>query len=313
MSSSRLDSQSLSDACGHLAELAGEVLVPAPAREAMASLPRAFDGRFSWLMLECRVSDDARVDLVLHVDREKRDGLAEACAAWPVMRDVAAAWTRPSSPLFELATFTAELDLGGSGWSTPIVFAALESSPGEPPMVDASRAVRALLRVSGHREDPPALARALDALGPRGWPMHVASLLPRGRDGVRLVASIPSDEVGAFAERAGWEGSPSAASDLATRLSATLPRLAVHLDLGANVGPDLGVEVFFPGSPKTDRRWAPIFRYLDEVHPAKAQALADWPQSTGDTPRLLGIKVVVRASGERVAKAYLAARRAPEV
>ena len=292
------------------AELAGPVLVPPAAALALHGAPTELDGHISWAMLECRLTDDPRVDLIAHVGRSACHG-AVRVADWPLLEGLLSKWSDPSSPLHDIVTLTVEFDHREGQWRPPIVFLALEAATGGPPLNQLEQRMRAGLVSGGETSWPAALARAMVEMPPAGWPVHLATLRPRGRADTRLVVSIPPSAVCSYLERIGWPGDPEFAGRLAVRVGRTLPRISVHLDAGEAFGPELGVEVSYPGRPDNDARWEPTFDLLEPMSPVKVAALRRWPSREGPLLRLLGIKFAVSANAVRGAKAYLAFRSIP--
>lgn len=296
----------LTDLLREAARVAGPALFDRPATEALAALPSTLDGLFGWVMLECRVSDDARVDVIAHADVSRlRSAPPGRFAQWPAMVSAVTALSRRGAGLDGIGLLTVEIDHRQGRWQSPIVFAALEPAIGRAPPEQGRRLTEDWLRSIGEPQ-PAALRRVLDALPAAAWVLHVASTAPRGVAGARIVASLPTEEIGSFVARAGWEGDSSQVDELARRLGASLSRMSVHLDVGAALGPRVGLEVLHPGPPATDRRWAPAFELLTSLHSEKAEALARWPHREGDMPRLLGIKFTIERDGSVGAKAYLA-------
>ncbi len=292
------------------AEAAGPLLVAAGTRARLAKLPTCFDGALSWGMLEIRLDADARTDLVLHLERAGRRSVSERCPQdWSAAAHFAA-WCDSRSAFHRAPTLTVELDGLPGGWGQPFVFAALESETGVRPGKEAWELVGETLALGGGRA-PGAVAKALQQLPASAWPAHIASLAPRGRAGARLVVSIPPGEVAAYLRRLRWKGDIPRVGSLVASVGAALGRLNLHLDLGDRVGDEVGIEIFYPGAPGRDPRWAPVFealRPLAQGAPEKLAALAAWPCRKGPLVRLLGIKIVTDVSGAQHAKAYLAHR-----
>jgi hypothetical protein len=260
-------------------------------------------------MLECRVGDDSRVDVVAHLSVSRQlTSSPTRFAAWPALERAVEAVSKPSTELDAVSILTVELDHVDGGWRPPIVFAALEPSVGQAPPLRGGPLAEAWLTAIGETR-PAALTRVIDSIPQGGWVLHIASTAPRGVPGVRVVASIPTEAIGRFVEEAGWRGDAAAIDERARRFGASMSRMSVHLDVGDDVGPRVGIEVIHPGPPATDRRWAPTFEWLKSLHPEKAEALAKWPHREGNMPRLLGIKVTVEQDGTEAAKAYLACCR----
>lgn len=293
------------------AVIAGSELLDESAIALLAQLPVQLDAAFSWAMLECRLSEDPRVDVVLHVDRDKRQVAGAAVPSHSSLGQVLQVWSNPRSPLSAVPTLTVEYDATPAGWSEPIVFAALESKTGGPPLASQEACALAVLAPSAEHSAAKALASCLATLPSGSWALHIASLAPRGRSGARLVVSIPPNSVASYLRRVDWPGDADHAGALAIRLGETLPRISIHLDLADSLGPNLGVELFYPGSPARDPRWAPAFAQVRAFAPKKVEALCRWPTREGSLVRLLGLKLNVVGNTCSAAKAYLAFREVP--
>ena len=289
--------------------IAGPALCVESVSDSLTALPSELDGLFGWVMLECRVSHDPRVDVVAHLSVSRQLASSRSrFAGWPALERAVGTLSRRLTELGGITLLTVELDHVDGGWRPPIVFAALEPSVGQAPPLRGGPLAEAWLTAIGETR-PAALTRVIDAIPEGGWVLHIASAAPRGVPGVRVVASIPTEAIGRFVEEAGWRGDAAAIDERARRFGASMSRMSVHLDVGDDVGPRVGIEVIHPGPPATDRRWAPTFEWLKSLHAEKAEALAKWPDREGNMPRLLGIKVTVEQDGTEAAKAYLACCR----
>jgi hypothetical protein len=83
------------------------------------------------------------------------------------------------------------------------------------------------------------------------------------------------------------------------------------MDVGDRIGGQLGVELFYPGSPFNDSRWTPTLELIETFSPSKVTEVASWPSREGPLLRLLGIKLQIVGDRVREAKAYLAFREIP--
>lgn len=280
----------------------------------MADARRCLGSSLSWFVLERHLTDGQRPpDLIVLVEGDAgRAALRAHAAAPPSIRRLAEAWVTPNSPLFPLVTFTFEFDAGSSG--APVVFAALQPAVGVRPPPEFLDAALPHFLALAETEVAASLSPILAAMPERSYAVHVGSLRPRGAPGVRLVASVFRPRIGEFLTGAGWPGDIPRALELAGALGANAGWMNVHLDAGADVGPRLGLEVFYPGGPGRDARWDPALQFLEREAAPQADALrglGGWYRSTGRTLRMIGVKLVIEPDGTLRGKAYLGCRAIP--
>jgi hypothetical protein len=301
----------LREICERAAATAGPCLIDPTAFEALSAPPAGLDDLFSWVMLECRLAEDPRVDLILHIDRNRRELAARRLNDGGLLQRVVAAWSDPDCALHAVRTLTVEFDRLGGAWSTPIVFAALEAQTGGPALDHLDTRIDAILEVSGALGELSTAHRCLEQLPPGAWPIHAAALAPRGHRGARVVVSIHPSAVGSYLDRIEWGGDAAFVGTLAARIGRALPRISVHLDASDGLGSQVGVEVFFPGRLTNDARWAPTLELIRPLSSAKVAALDGWANRDGSFVRLLGVKLQIVGDQLKDAKAYLACREIP--
>lgn len=270
----------LVDALDAASEDVPRALVSDAARRAWRALPVDLRGEPRWAMIECHFDARAHCDLVLEVE-PARDGAGSVHV---------------------------ELDASEAGWSERIVFTGLEPRPGLSPAPGWEDRLHAALAARGGYA-AASLAPVLARLPREAWVAHAASLRPHGRDAVRLVLSLAPAEVASALARLGWGGDPRAPGALAAEVARGLGRTQVHVDVvGEALGPSVGIEVYFPGRPAEDARWAPTMARLRALDAAKTEALDGWPGAHRGFLRHLGVKLVCDLEGGLGAKAYLVFR-----
>ena len=79
-------------------------------------------------------------------------------------------------------------------------------------------------------------------------------MLSRGPGAVRLnLAGIPGDEVGRYLAQVGWDGPFDRLAPLLARLDALADHVVLCLDVGAQIGPRVGLECFLARPPRPSR------------------------------------------------------------
>ncbi|MDI3283882.1 hypothetical protein [Polyangium sp. 15x6] len=327
------------DAMLHLvAPLLPEALLAASARSALQAVTRGLPRAASGIALECRLEENPRVDFLMYL--LARSGGPRAllrCApaldarAWRGVLDFCGQWVDPASPLHtEIPALWLEFDVNGDSVAArqPLPFACIERHicDEEPPEEQDERGRAGCLDILDRattlllgRPLPcgtfDTMTRLVERLPRRGRVLHVAPLASRGIEALRLVATIPRDELPAHLDRIEW---PGARPRLEPLLAATVPanmRIGFHLDMGDRVLPTLGIELHHPPG---DPRWCPI---LDELvawgvcTPDKRDALLQFPpyarlalpehRAPSPVSTTLGIKLVLAPDEPLAAKAYL--------
>ncbi|MDC0744645.1 hypothetical protein [Polyangium mundeleinium] len=321
-----------------VAPLVPEALFVSSARSAVQAVTRGLPKAASGIALECRLDETTRVDFLMYLlaraDGHRallRDAPARGTPAWRGVLDFCQEWAEPASLLHaEVPALWLEFDVKGEPGAAPrpLPFPCIERhiSEEQPPEEQDERGRAVCLDLLDRAtslllEHPLPCAtydtavRVVKRLPRRGRVLHVAPLDSRGLDALRLVATIPRDELPAYLDQIEW---PSEHTQLDSLLATLVPedtRLGFHLDVNASVLPTLGLELHHvPGDP----RWRPL---LDDLvargacTPGKRDALLEFPpfarlalpshRVASPVSTTLGIKLIL-APGEPVAaKAYL--------
>jgi hypothetical protein len=308
-------------------------LVDAAARVRLAALPSVLPPALAIGAFECRLeAGAARVDFEVCIRAAGGgraalaaglDRLARATAGsaqWERTCDFLRAWCDPQSVLFDAVPVVwLEFDLDAASDATPAPFVVFTLAGVRHVRGAIAPAVReGVARLSGGRVDGAALAtlrRCCDALPCGAALLHLA-LRPAARAALlRAIFRLPSPGLPGYLGRVGWTGSPD---ELRAWLAASGPSTLMHsvnLDLGAAVGPRVGIEYFYPSPPASGRRWRTLFDALvagGACTAARRAQLAAWPSSSGAgergflrLQRELLVKVVYETGAPLRAKAYL--------
>jgi hypothetical protein len=246
----------------------GVLVSPAAMRDmeaACAGLPAAVT---RWLILEVPLDrEGARADLSFAVvpgEDLGREVLAgedvgaaalspqlAALPAWQRVRAFCQRWAEPGSFLWEeVRSLWCELDTAGDPSARePSVFVggAWTRRPGGRPVgVGLFRqALTELLGAEAWGAMRPCLVRTLEALPPGDYTVQAGAMLARGERPMRLcLMGLPAGEVLPWLGRIGWEGSEACARQALGVLGGGVPSFVVQLDVGAALGPYLGLEVY---------------------------------------------------------------------
>ncbi len=346
----------LDDTIAGLAHLFPPGLVGGRARDDLcavaAQLPAALSNR---LYFETPLAAGERqVDLIVRVDRSSRVPGARAASggpppapspagpAWRRVRRLAARWRSPHSGLleasdamwleFDVEPGTRERLVTGGDRAPPGVFVDFDAARSRAMSPARRRALiavvlRPLIDEATLRQPLDALHHCLDALPLDGAPASIGVMLSRGDATIRLcVGGLDAFTLGAYLKAVGWPGSLSGLQaqlrSLVTPAGDAPPRLGlVHLDIGAGVLPQVGIEFRLSraGQPRGRLSELAFLARLEDVGlctPVKRRALMDWPGSTVErlghqlwpsvvTRRVNHVKIVHDGAGEVRAKGYL--------
>lgn len=264
----------------------------------------------------CSAAGDGQRQMAEVLDGRARFPLADGWSA--LLRD----WVTGHRALDPVTNLWLEYDLPSAKVQEPFVVLNLQSDdpsarPATKPQLHAlvERMVSARPARTGDGARLRTLARCFDALPP---PARVdVSMLPvwRRTQDLRLLAyGLAPVDVPAWFDTVQWRGD----GDMCQRITDWLgawPRVLLDADLGTDVGPRLGVKVFWPDAPAAAR--ADLVEFLVEeglCDPTKAASLAAWQgRERGSIPglewpvtldRYTSIKIVAEASGRLAAKGY---------
>jgi len=300
-------------------------------RAVAAGLPRVASG----VALEFRLDASPRVDFLMYLLQRSggHDALlrsADVTPAWRGILDFCVEWANPASLLHaEVPALWLEFDIDGDPGAAPppLPFPCIDRHVGSarPPEEQDERgratSLDLLLRTTTHLLGRPlpgptldAAAHVVERLPRRGRVLHAAPLASRHLDALRLVATIPAEDLPAYLGRIDWPGARPPLEPLLALVPAN-ERVGFHLDIGACVLPTLGVELFHPPG---DPRWRLVLDGLVAMGmclPEKRDALLRFPpyarvarpehRVASPFSTTLGVKVVLRPDEPLRAKAYL--------
>ena len=242
---------------------------------------------------------------------------------WAPFRAFAAEWADPASQLYaEGDTVWLEFDVasGGDVLAVPNVFFGLKAS-GTAQAV-AAIGLQCLLGEPRAAVVVQRLARCFDALPPQARIRYVAVMLARQVEGVRVIIYPEHwDQIAPYLERIGWPGPLDEVVEVLAPYCQQAVRLGLAVDVGASVGPKIGLECFLDERlhPRPDPRWPAMLEQLVAAGLCthdKRDALLSWPggQRTSQflwpsvfLRRLNHLKLVYAPGRPLEAKAYLAA------
>src|SRR5919112_365943 len=240
---------------------------------------------------ECRLGDELpRADfLVLARAPCGRDSLAGlhptstlparlmADPVWRRVRDFAAYWAEPSSPLhYGVDNVWLEFDIDGPSPDLPIpsiFFGLLTNSASDAThetIVDRHQATtETAIRFLSGGELPvrmlETLSHCFHALSPEEQVFQVGLMLSRGAGAVRLCIQIHSVErIVEYLSGVGWPGDEAALRGVLDPLSRSVDRVLLDIDAGETVGAKIGLECYFEGNrqPRREPRWG---AFLDSL------------------------------------------------
>jgi hypothetical protein len=162
---------------------------------------------------------------------------------------------------------------------------------------------------------PEATLRACVASLPRAAEFAHAAIRPGSEgDSARLVVRLEGASLPRTLEDLGWQGSTGELSRLLETLFTTRAFHPVNLDLGAGIGPRVGIEFHHATSPVADGRWRAFLDGLASAGaclPVQRRRIEAWPLARCTEPALarvdrdLLVKVVYQTGAPLRAKAYL--------
>ncbi len=262
---------------------------------------------------------------------EARDSVLQH-PEWRALRAFAREWRREGSPLARFVPFLIfEFDTDHASDAAPIpsVFVCIEPLP---MWQQKSARIRALASWVGELALPllrgaplpgavaERLAAAFDALPEGGSFMHVAAMLSRRVDAVRVFASLPATHLIRFLRDVGWAGDAEAFDRLRASYVGGDNLVAIQLDVGESIGARASLELSIDARD-LQRATASARGFLDRLvkdglcSDERRAALLDWPQSfaaptdDGSWPiavdqRISHFKIAVAAGRPLEAKAY---------
>ena len=231
-------------------------------------------------------------------------------------------WTDPASLLFDgIPVIWLEFDVdAGTSTPAPFVVATLESGRPHATAAAIDPVVERVLTILVGREIDAAtkdtLARALRELPVGGRFVHLALRPAVDGDILRIIVKLAAEDVSGYLARIGWPGSPEDLDAWLGPSCRATPTPSINLDLGATVGPRVGIEYYFDGAPAIDPRWRNVFDLLEAAGACSRERRAQleaWPSAADAKPcttllrvdRELLIKVVYEPGAPLRAKAYL--------
>jgi hypothetical protein len=266
---------------------------------------------------------------------------------WRRIRAFARQWTQPGSLLdARILNMWLEFDTGGAALPLPSVFFGIAPAAGgrrrrrEDERVVLEAALPLLAGLPLAAAVRRMLATAVDRLPAGASLFQVGLMSGRPESGLRLcIRGLRAAEVPRYLRDIGWPGPPAALRDLLHAVAGAVPAIDLDLDVGAEVGPNVGLECPLRGwrraQPESDfprllealgrlglcRREAGLAlgRCWFFVH--EHQGAVSWPPALKRASADLGgrlvstlacgvhhVKLTCRPDAAPTAKAYLAVR-----
>lgn len=260
-------------------------------------------------ILEIRLGEGSQVDLSVQVAtvEEARHLLSVPLPAG--VHRLLHRWSDRSGPLAAATRLWLEFDLPGeaSPVPAPVVCARLEPTATADWL--SATLLPALLDRPLESAERRQVENAVVALPPGAGVLYAFALGARPGPALRLEVCGFTDVAGALAYLQPLVGTQADELAELARLGAGLERLHLSFDVGAEIGPRVGLEGSFPRQPAREPRWAAWFDRLVShglADPAKVAAVLAWPART--PARMHGVshgKIAVERGKPPEAKVYL--------
>jgi len=260
-----------------------------------------------------QAGEESRVLAGLHPDQDLSGDLSPH-PAWQHTRVCAAALQNVPS----VDQLWLEFDLPDAAQGVPVPSLFL----GVAPTVDVGWVTDTAIPLLAGCETPVPLRGRLDSCL-RHLPTHacafqVGAMHARHDPRVRLCLGMPSwTATTSYLTNVGWPGPIDAVAEVATTLAPLVPRVALDLEIGADIGPRIGVECYpsLSRRPEIDPAWPRLLEWLVAAGlclPEKRDGLLAWPGYRVETiwwPRVFArrlhhVKLVFDQNGLTGAKAY---------
>lgn len=240
--------------------------------------------------------------------------------AWQRIRAFCQAWERSTSPLRDTIMNTwLEFDIASARQaidSPSLFFGTHPPAPSEGRGARLALIRRALAELEPeavHGARDTALQHCIESLPGDAYAFQVGAMWSRATGAVRIcLRGIAPAAIAEVLERLGWPGSRTEVTALISTLAQLALRLDIDIDLGASVGPKLGIECYFGTDPQTTGRLRRMSDYLVAeglCTAAKADALLRYSglthQDVSTTPWPPYLRALASAAGPEVASCLL--------
>jgi len=199
---------------------------------------------------------------------------------WRRVRDFAAHWADPSSPLYHAVdNVWLEFDINGPVPDVPVpsIFFGPQSNgqigdievAGEPNAKERLATVERTIRLLAGGEPPPRMLETLSycfrALSSDEHVFQVGLMLSRGAGAVRLCIRLRSlERIVEYLVEVGWPGDEAALRGVLDPLARSVDHVLLDIDVGETVGAKIGLECYFEGNrqPGRESRWGAFLNSL---------------------------------------------------
>jgi len=299
---------------------AGPALIAPEAAQRLEAIPDVFGESITWLGLECRLVAASQVDLMIGmIGPAARARFAASMPAWPTTwadaRSITGQWADDHGPLHAVPYLWLEFDRPADEVTPPIPFLPLEpavAAPSNPATVRAC--AQALLGAADGPQLDRLLALLESARATGGWPLHLAPLRSRDLDHIRIVMALPRAAVVPWLRAVGWPGDIEQVATAMAAIGDFHSHCTVAIQFADHVIGGLGLDCYYPASPRTDRRWQRALSVFATwgVVPERLDAFARWHgegELDGHIYERLPHTKISFVDGAPSVKAYLAIRR----
>ena len=251
---------------------------------------------FSIAGFECRLADNqSRVDFVAGVHHGTLS-IPNKFLKHPVWQDIQRLdqdWNSPTSFLHSrVKNLWLEFDIEGGGQTSEILIPCLFLGFYQDSMREANSLTKLLTYVLSNllvnqpnsRQLELNLQQCIDNLSKEAFIGDLGIMLSRSTQQVRLhIKGILALEIPRYLKQIGWKRETKKLTRLIKILSKFVDYFTLDLDIGEQIGFQLGLECYFKKQPPNESRWGSFLDYLiseELCNRAKKNALLAWPGIT---------------------------------
>ncbi len=270
----RLMASSMKDYCQVIAPFLPSTLVNSEALSRIYEITQSLPPFFT-TFLECRLAEnEPRVDFLADV-RHGTLSIPEKFLQHPLWQDIEILyqdWTKPTSFLHKTINnlcleFDLEADSQGSEILVPCLFFGLNQNAMNE--VNILTKILTYLPSSLLVNQPNSkqfelnLQQCIDNLPQDALIAHLGLMLSRSTQEVRLhIKGIPALQIPTYLKQIGWKRKTDQLTNLIETLSGFVDYLTLDLDIGDQIGFQIGLECYFKNQPPDESRWFSFLEHL---------------------------------------------------